>query len=61
MNERWRCAPGENVWHSTSRCSQWPLLDYWSHSRKPLTGERCAECAALDDSSTTAVPMSSRA
>lgn len=61
MNERWRCKPGENVWHSTSRCSQWPLLDYWSHGREPLGGELCAECARLQRVSAAALPASSRA
>ncbi|HZR15394.1 MAG TPA: hypothetical protein VFC33_19315 [Acidimicrobiia bacterium] len=47
MKERWHCKPGGNVWHSTSRCSQWPRLDYWSRNRMPAGGELCAECAEL--------------
>jgi hypothetical protein len=49
MAERCRSKPGTNVWHSTSRCSQWPLMEYWSHARTPVRGVRCSECVALED------------
>jgi hypothetical protein len=49
MKERCHCKPGENVWHTTSRCSRWPRLDYWSRSRVPAGGELCAECAGLQE------------
>jgi hypothetical protein len=45
MTERYRCKPGTNIWHDNRRCSQWPLIDYWSHVTTPATGEHCRECS----------------
>jgi hypothetical protein len=47
MTERLRCVPHTNVWHSTVQCSRWPLISYWSHSRLPVGGVLCDECASL--------------
>jgi hypothetical protein len=47
MTERYHCVPGSNMWHSTSRCSLWPRLDYWSRAKLPVGGELCGECGQL--------------
>ncbi|MDQ1521844.1 MAG: hypothetical protein QOI55_2917 [Actinomycetota bacterium] len=47
MAERLRCVPLTSVWHSTQKCTRWPLMDYWSHAHMPVGGELCDECASL--------------
>jgi hypothetical protein len=49
MTERWHCAPGSNIWHSSSLCSVYPRRDYWSRAKKPRDGELCAECGELQN------------
>lgn len=47
MRERYHCKPGTNTWHSETRCSHYPRLDYWSRSKLPTGGELCGECRQL--------------
>jgi hypothetical protein len=44
MAERYRSEPGSNIWHSSSQCSRWPLMEYWSHGSLPRAGALCTEC-----------------
>jgi hypothetical protein len=56
MAQRLRCVPLSNVWHSTTACSRWPLIDYWSRAHLPASAALCDECSSLDDATTSRSP-----